>query len=173
MNISKALKLKNRLAGEVSRLKGIVIANNSYIISNASDYDVKEIFEIELQKRVQELVLVKTVIATSNSSIDCNTSVADFCVTKNDYDRSPFWAIFMIAELKGLIETLQSMSTKHGIVVNQYDASAPSIEYISIYKSAYVDTIVKEYQSKIDKLQDDLDTHNAIYQNKLLDDIQI
>lgn len=165
MNISKALKLKNRLAGEITRLKGIVVANNSLLSVNHTDYDVKNIFEVEIQQRVRDLVTVKTVIACSNGTSDYDAKL-------EDYASSPFWAIFMMAELKGLIQTLNSIDTKHGYVVNQYEPTAPSVEYVATYTPKDIDRMVMQYQSDIDQLQDYLDTHNVSFQSCILDDIK-
>lgn len=166
MKIAKALKLKNRLAGEITRLKGIVMSNNSRIASNAEDYDVKNIFEVDLQKRIQELVLVKTVIACTNSS-------ANYFFKNEDYKTSPFWAIFMIAELKGLIQTLRSTNTRHGSVGSEYDPDVKQIEYVAAYEPRDIDGFIATYTAQIDDLQELLDTHNAIFSCDLLDDISI
>jgi hypothetical protein len=166
MKIAKALKLKNRLAGEVSRLKGLVMANNSRMAANTPDYDVQEIFEVELQKRIKELVLVKTAIACSNSSMVCAT-------TAEGYSESPFWAVFMIAELKGLIQTLRSTGTQHGSIGNQYDPSVKPVDYVAVYEPVDVDKFVVDYQTRIDELQEILDTHNATFNCDVLDEIKM
>ena len=69
MKIAKALKLKNRLAGEISRLKGIVQAKNVREATQKEVYDVKRIATVDLINVIDDLVLVKTVIAMSNAAI--------------------------------------------------------------------------------------------------------
>jgi hypothetical protein len=164
MKIAKALKLKNRLAGEVSRLKGIFQANNSYPSENTPDYDVAFILE-DLLKLINALVLVKTVIACANSSmVALSTAVT--------YRETPFWAVFMIAELKGIIQTVKATPTQRGQVAS-YSQMEKSISYEAVYKAVDIDALVSKYQAEIDELQDFLDAHNATFDCASLDDIKI
>lgn len=173
MRIAKALKLKNRLAGEISRLKGIFQANNSYVEENTPDYDVKNILEEKLLKRVMELVLVKTVIACSNGAIIKPIVIRTCSDSINELSTTAYWDIFMIAELKGLIQMLQCTSTKHGTFSEGYESNTKPVCYISVYGPTDTEALVSEYQSEIDKLQEHLDSHNANVDYSVLDDVKI
>jgi len=170
MRIAKALKLKNRLAGEVARLKGIAQANNSRDEAQEANYDVRSVVLEGLPARVRDLVTVKTVIACSNAKAVVQDA--------DDLAKTPYWAIFMIAELKGLIQSLGEMNTKNGPFQEHrgYALSAaepkPTV-YVAAVKQVEVDALVAKYQGEIDVLQDALDAHNATAGSPLLDTITL
>ena len=170
MKIAKALKLKNRLAGEIARLKGIAQTNNSRDEAQEANYDVRFIVMECLPNRVRDLVTVKTVIACSNAK----------AVVLEDADlvKTPYWGIFMIAELKGLIQSLGEMNTKNGPFQERHGYALGASEpkptvYVAAVKQVEVDALVAKYQGNIDVLQDALDVHNATAGSLLLDSINI
>jgi len=177
MKIAKALKLKNRLAGEVARLKGIALANNSREESQESNYDIHELVTSGLPKRVSELVTVKTIIACSNAGYEIAGSAIP--VDLAGLARTPYWAIFMIAELKGLIQSLGEMPTKNGHFNEHRGYGLGNVEpkpvvYVAAVKQPDVDRLVANYQTQIDELQDALDAHNATFSDcTLLDGITV
>ena len=168
MKIAKALKLKNRLAGEISRLKTIVQTHNSQDVSRESVYDVSTIVNETLPQRIGQLVLIKTSIACSNAG--------QHELSEAEYVQTPYWAIFMIAELKGLIETFRLMDTKNGSFQENRAFSAvepkPTV-YVAAFKQGDVDAVIAQAEKTIDTFQDHLDTHNAVTSLDLLDDISI
>ena len=65
-----------------------------------------------------------------------------------------------MAELKGQIKFLRGLNTQRGRAVIGYMAAAPQ-EYTAQITAAEVQQEVSEIESRIDDLQDRLDTHNA------------
>ena len=171
MKIAKALKLKNRLAGEIARLKGIVQTKNVTEITQKPVYDVKNIVTVQLPLVIGNLVTVKTEIAVSNAGVTQDNA------TQPNSD-SAFWNIFMMAEMKGMIETLRAIDTKDGTFNSSHGrfgeiATATPTTYVASLKQAEVDALVSKYEADIDALQDLLDTHNATAEWALLDKITI
>ena len=112
MKLAKALKLKNKLAGEVEQLKSLLKKQNVRSKKQEFDYDNRELLE-KLRGKVGELVAVKTAIAQANAKI---------------YDR-----IFRAAELKGLVATLNSLDTRSGVHLEggEYVERPIEIEYVA------------------------------------------
>ena len=104
MKLAKALKLKNQLAGEVAQLKELLANQNVRSAKQKFDYDNREVLA-KLRAKIDELVRVKTGIATAN--VDA-------------YER-----IFRLAELKGLAR--ENLSHELRVVViagNRVDGEA-------------------------------------------------
>lgn len=55
---------------------------------------------------------------------------------------------------------LTGLNTKHGTVVEGYPTSGP-VTYIAQFRKGEVDTMVTDLETRIDALQDKLDTFNA------------
>ncbi|MFV0415446.1 MAG: hypothetical protein ACK5NG_03680 [Chthoniobacterales bacterium] len=141
MKLSKALKLKNHLAGEVTELKDRLAHQNSRAATVPFDYDASEVFSA-LRKKVNNLVSVKSAIAVANVA---------------QYPR-----IFRLAELKGLVSVLRDLNVRHGIFQEGggYGQSACEVEYVAQLKKADVDRLVAELEKEISELQDSLDEFN-------------
>ena len=106
MKISKALKLKNRLAGEIGRLKTLIQTSNVVKNGVEREHDVVKNID-DLNKTVASLIDVKTAIALGNTGRMATTQAI------NDNNHK---SIFAMAELKGLIEFYKSIPTTHGKV---------------------------------------------------------
>ena len=174
MKLSKALKLKNRLAGEITKLKGIIQARNVTEFGQETVYDVKTIVETTLPKVIENLVTVKTAIAIANAMpiMPINKTLA---VDLERINLTPYWDIFMIAELKGLIETVKEINTKNGKFseFRGLRETVAQVEYVAQVKQQDVDRLVSEMEKKIDGMQDDLDAFNATLDIEILDSISI
>jgi hypothetical protein len=108
MKIAKALKLKNKLAGEVAQLKDLLSKQNVRSTKQKFDYDNSKVLA-DLRAKVDELVKVKTALGAANAEA---------------YDK-----IFRLAELKGLVKTLTDLDTKQGVLVERGDyGSSPAVE---------------------------------------------
>ena len=165
MKIAKALKLKNRIAGEVSRLKGVIIAHNSRVSDQEQVYDVSETYK-KLFKRIEDLVNIKTAIACANAS----SRILDASVLQH----TAFWNVFMIAETKGLVETLRGMSTKKGTFnESNYGMSSQPVTYVATYGQKDVDDTIALMEQHIDQMQEKLDEHNATFDCQSIDGITI
>jgi len=172
MRLSKALKLKNRLAGEITKLKLTIQTHNSVRKGKTPDneFEVRALF-VKLEQRIDELVLVKTAIAVANAGVVPGPNQAV-------YDASNFKRIFLLAELKGEIEFLRTIDTKHG-VFNEGYAAGGMAQYEVTYEAAFrerdISAMVGEIQKRIDDVQDGIDAFNAAAINEAaaLDDIRI
>lgn len=65
MNISKALKIKNRLIGEVNRIRGVISRENSRRNDNTSAIDQQKLFD-ELERQSTNLVNLKGAIGNAS-----------------------------------------------------------------------------------------------------------
>ncbi len=148
MKIAKALKLKNRLAGDVAQLKDLLAKQNSRSTKQKFDYDNNEVLA-RLRAKLNELVKVKAALAVANTDI---------------YDK-----IFRLAELKGLVATLTALDTKAGVFHEGrgYAESAYEVEYVAQLGKVDVDKLVAELRAEIQSLQDALDEFNFTHTAKL------
>lgn len=169
MKIAKALKLKNRLAGEIARLKSIAQSKNVTEVTQQPVYDVKKIIKVDLPACIASLITVKTVIAMSNAGVRPDSSDS----WREDSDVN-FRSIFSMAEMKGMIETLRAMDTKDGTYNEAKGrfgelATANAVTYVAALKQTEVDELVAFYERSIDALQDTIDAHNATSEWSILD----
>ena len=70
MKLYKALKLRKKLAGEISNLQGAIRSRNSYVMgsTNSLKYNVLEL-ESELTTKVEKLISLKMAINKANLGI--------------------------------------------------------------------------------------------------------
>lgn len=141
MKLAKALKLKNKLAGEVETLKDLLKKQNVRSKKQEFDYDNAEVLA-DLRAKVDELIRVKAAIAQANTAI---------------YER-----IFRAAELKGLVATLNSLDTRTGVHLEggNYVERPVEVEYMAQLGKVEVDRLVAEFEKEIDSVQDELDEFN-------------
>jgi hypothetical protein len=140
MKLAKALKQKNKLAGEVTQLKELLTQQNSRSTKQKFDYNNQEVLT-NLRAKIDELVATKAAIGAANSEI--------------------YSKIFRLAELKGLVTTLKGLSTKEGVYAESLGYSqSVEVEYIAQIKKAEADKLVEELENEIQELQDALDEFN-------------
>jgi hypothetical protein len=141
MKLAKALKQKNQFAGEVAELKKLLAAQNSRSTKQKFDYDNHEILT-RLRAKLDALVQVKAAIAVANAEA---------------YEK-----IFRLAELKGLVTTLDALDTKSGVFHEgaNFGQSAYEVEYTAQIGKAEVDQLVAGLKAEIQALQDALDEFN-------------
>jgi hypothetical protein len=140
MKLAKALKQKNRLAGEVAHLKELLTQQNSRPAKQKFDYDNHEVLT-NLRAKLDELVATKAAIGAANAEV--------------------YPKVFRLAELKGLVTALKGLSTKEGIYAESLGyAQAVQVEYVAQIKKAEVDKLVEELEKEIQALQDALDEFN-------------
>ncbi len=138
INLAKALKLKNRLAGRIAKLTETVQTYNS-TQEQAEQIDVRAAFA-ERTDLVQRLTELKLAVALANAPIQRD--------------------IFALAEMKAEVTLLAALNTKHGTIIEGYPVSA-EVGYIAQFRKGDVDAMVIDLESRIDALQDKLDTFNA------------
>lgn len=136
INLSRALKLKNRVVHRLSQLDGLITKYNSGLDENF-EYNVRELYQARTEF-AGHLVALKTAINAANQPIQ--------------------HLIFAMAEAKSLVAMLNRIDTKHGPVVEGYAASR--VTYVAQLRKADVDREVKRVEQEIDRLQEELDQFN-------------
>ena len=148
MNLSTALKRKNRLVRELEDKKKLLIANNVQVGDNEPDYDAGDL-RGSIITLVDKLVAMKSAISLANAPIQGK--------------------IYKISELKGLINLYSGLPTKHGTFAESvgYDGGFTDVSYKATIRRKVADMLVKGLQEEIDSLQDEIDAHNHSTQIEL------
>ena len=139
MTIKQALKEKNRLIKAIEDEFKKVYAYNSIDEGNVRPYStVDALFNIMTLE--EGLIDLKTQIHRANIGV---------------YDK-----IFRLSELKSLAKKLNQIDCSEGKVSDRYSRTEPSIKTaeLSIVER---DVRVKSIEEEIERLQEELDTHNA------------
>lgn len=145
MNISKALKVKNRLAGEVTRLQDIFKRENSKRNDNVSEVDAEKAYE-DVLAAFDKLVTLKGAINTATAGIA--------------------YKLAELAEYKLYLNFIQSVPVKVGpeVVQGGYGKDPMNYTWTAFLNRASIDEKVSHYQNKINALQDEIDDYNATTQ---------
>jgi hypothetical protein len=138
LSLSKALKIKNRLAGRLAKTNLSIQQYNCTVEGRKDEVNVREL-DTQRTALVNALVDLKASIQEANRPI-CR-------------------AIILIGEKKGEIEFLNGLNTKHGTEPHGYQSQ--QVTYVSVIQKAEVDKRVKQLEKEIDDLQDQIDKHNA------------
>jgi len=141
MKLAKALKEKNRLAGETAQLKELLKVQNCRPVKQPFDYDNRDVLA-KLQATVETLIAVKAAIAEANSEI---------------YAR-----IFRLAELKGLVALLKTLDTREGVFTETggYGERLTEVAYRAQIGKVEVDRLAADFEAEIQQVQDELDEFN-------------
>jgi len=142
MKLAKALKVKNRLVGEIKVLQQHIVNFNSYDKENPPPYDTEQVLE-DLRSASVRLVVLKAKIAAANVPIVS--------------------AILEIAEIKGQITMLQGLDTKEGVTNSTigFDDKVVRTTYVARIGQVKADNLVKKLTERLDELQEQIDEHNA------------
>jgi len=140
MKLYKALKLKKKLIGEISQLKAQIQTKNSYLIGslNAEKYNVPKLYN-ELLAKVDNLTGLKFVINEANHEIQSR--------------------IYVLSEYKALIAFWNGVSVAEGTQGFGY-GEAVIREYNVQIDEETRNQFVKEFQTRVDSLQEEIDTYN-------------
>lgn len=138
MNVKQALKAKNKLTTRINELYSLAKTYNSIEEGNPRRYSVIGLLN-EANELTNELVDLKTRIHTANAGV--------------------YGKIFRLAELKGRVKQLKGISCDEGKVTERYGS-------IVLQKEVELDVIqrdelIKQLETDIEQLQDELDVHNA------------
>lgn len=138
MKLSQALKEKKRLAAEIAHLKNLIHSKNSYLKGGPvrEKFDVAELHS-KLEKMIQELVNLKIAINEANREIQPS--------------------IYLLAEYKALITFWSGLNVSEGPHENYNDNI---IEFECQYDELKKIDLVKAFQEKADRLQDEIDLYN-------------
>lgn len=142
MNISKALKVKNRLVGELNRLQDIFKRENSKRNDNVSQVDAEKAYQ-DVLDAFNKVVALKGAINKATAGI--SDSLAE------------------IAEYKQYLNFIQSVPVREGpeIVQGSYGKEPVTYTWTTFINRADIDEKVEHYQKKINDLQDSIDEYNA------------
>jgi len=143
MNIKQALKEKNKLAKKVTDLMDRTNRNNSMDEGAVRSYDPKESLEQALQM-VDDLVNLKTKMHMANAEV---------------YDK-----IFRMSEYKSLVKYLKTLNCSQGTIVTSRYGDSTTRQMTTVISEVERDALVEKYETLIDNLQTELDTHNATTQ---------
>ena len=140
ITLAKALKVKNRLTGRLSKIQGDIQTYNSVPEGQAGQVDVPALVKVR-DRLVAALVALKTAINEANRE------------TQRD--------IYDLAEKKATVQFLAGISTRHGPQPAVYP-STTEVNYVAALKKADVDGMVAGLEKDIDQLQDRLDQFNHV-----------
>ena len=143
MNIKQALKEKNKLAKKITDLMDRTNRNNSMDEGAVRSYDPKESLEQALQM-VDDLVNLKTKMHMANAEV---------------YDK-----IFRMSEYKSLVKYLKTLNCSQGTIVTSRYGDSTARQMTTVITEVERDALVEKYETLIDNLQTELDTHNATTQ---------
>ena len=140
MKLSKALKEKKRLGGEIAQLKNTIRNKNSYLKgANVNEkFNVPEIYN-ELMDSVQNLVNLKIAINEGNKEIQAS--------------------IYMLGEYKSMISFIDGIHVLDGLQPMDY-GQTENMEYETQFDELQLNKMRKIFQNKADHLQDEIDAHN-------------
>jgi hypothetical protein len=141
MNVSQALKQKNKLVIELKKQYQIAQKFNSQEEGNTRRYSVQAALDKAVELTL-ELTDLKTKIHLANAPV---------------YDK-----IFRMAELKNRIKELRKIPTEEGKSEARY-SSVVSVKEVEI-NIAQLDTMVQTLEARIEEIQAELDVHNATTQ---------
>lgn len=137
MKLHKALKLRKKIAGEISKIKEQISSKNSYKEGQPVRYDVPTLLSV-LDSKVNDLVRLKYNINRTNDPIQSD--------------------IYRLAELKGLIIMWSGVSTEEGS--RNFGYAERTIVYKAQINEEEKDALVAKIQKEIDDIQESIDTFN-------------
>lgn len=140
MKLYKALKLRKTLIGEIAKLKQQIKEKNSYLEGslNAEKFDVKELYD-KLLKKIDELTGLKFAINIANGEIQSK--------------------IYVLAEYKALIAFWNEVSVVEGAQIHGFSERTVRNYKVQIDENKR-NEIVKEFQKRVDALQEEIDVYN-------------
>lgn len=138
ITLAKALKLKNKLIGKISKISEDITSYNSTLASNEVEVDVRLLME-KRQDLLEKLIDLKYFISTANAPIQKS--------------------IFRMSELKGTVAFLKKINTKQGKVLDRYSLDVEG-EYKSVFRKNDIDKMIDDIQLEIDNIQETLEHHN-------------
>lgn len=141
MKLAKALKEKNRLVGEIVRLKSIIERENSRDENSTSKVDREDLW-VRLSTATESLIRIKAAIFSANAKV---------------YDK-----IARMGELKDRAQWITGLNTQDGVFESpSYRTEPVKRTIIAHKKQADIDTMTTALQEQIAALQDELDAYNA------------
>jgi hypothetical protein len=141
MNVSQALKQKNKLAIELKKQYNIAQRYNQIEEGNIRRYSAQEALD-KASTLAIELTELKTKIHLANAPV--------------------YGKIFQMAELKGRIKELKQIPIQEGKQAGSY-GSSETVKEVEI-NVAEIDKMVEQLELQIESIQSELDIHNSTTQ---------
>ena len=138
LKISTALKRKNKLKLELSRLRERIGRHNSVPAGRDRPYDIMRL-QRELTEKTDDLIDLKMSLFLANAPIQR--------------------LIFEMSELKGLIKFYRSLNTQADRPM--YYPAEETRSYDIALTEVDVDLLVTDLENRIDTIQERLDTYNT------------
>ena len=141
MTIKQALKEKNKLTKQINSLVVRIQKYNSMEEGSVRTYDPGQDMD-NLTKTVSDLVTLKNQIHMANQKV--------------------YSKIFRLSEYKGLVKYLRSIDCTEGKTneSRRFGESATIIK-TTVFNQVEMDNLITYYESEIEKIQEELDVHNA------------
>lgn len=139
MKLYQALKEKNKLAGEIKELEGVILSKNSRIKTEVNHIDVVGALE-DLALKRKQLITLKSNISVANAPIQEK--------------------IYVLAELKSEAAFYNRMPTKEGTVNTNHYGNPNIQEFEVTLNELEVSKKKKELKEQIEKVQEQLDYFN-------------
>ncbi len=136
INLSRALKLKNRVVHRLAQLDSLIAGENSNLDEN-QQYDIRKLYQDRLVL-AEQLVQLKTALTVANRPIQ--------------------QLIFEPAECKALVAMLGRVNTRHGVSFE--GMSGVKAMYVAQFRKPDIDREVRRVEREIDRIQDELDQFN-------------
>ena len=141
MTIKQALKEKNKLTKQVNSLVVRIQKYNSMEEGSVRTYDPGEDMD-NLVKTVSDLVTLKNQIHMANQNV--------------------YSKIFRLSEYKGLVKYLRSIDCTEGKTnESRRFGESTTIIKTTVFNQVEMDNLITYYESEIEKIQEELDVHNA------------
>lgn len=137
ISLAKALKLKNRLAGRLSKTQDDIQLYNSVLAEQAKQVDVPGLIKLR-DEICDQMIALKTKIVVANSEI------------QGDLIRQ--------GELKSKLTWLAGINTRDGKERHGYQNT--EVVWVATLKKADIDAETRRLEAEIDAIQDKLDTFN-------------
>ena len=142
LTLSKALSIKNRLAGRLSQARANIEAYNS-VLAGQKEGLVQATVDVRAEyarfRKLQDgLIALKAAIQRANLPI--------------------YEDVLQLGELKGVIQFLNGLNTKHG---TEPGYNAVEFRYVAEIKKPEALEMVRKLEAEIDAIQDKLNQFNA------------
>tara|TARA_R110000803_G_scaffold147542_1_gene213086 strand:+ start:94 stop:534 length:441 start_codon:yes stop_codon:yes gene_type:complete len=142
MKLHKALKIKNRIIGDINRIKGLIQRDNS---KKSDKYDAVAVsgYFVELDQSIDALISLKSRIQIATAPISHK--------------------LLAMAEYKGQLTWYPDLSVKDGTYeeTNYRTNAVVTEQWAAYFTQDMVDAKLVFLQKKVEALQDEIDEHNA------------
>lgn len=142
MTVKEALKEKNLVIKKINENLEKIYAYNSIDVENKRPYST-DLLLTNVKELTTSLIELKTKIHIANTPV--------------------YHKIFEMSELKNLAKRISNIDCSEGKVVDRYTRTEPTVKVAEI-TVVERDTIVKDLEEQIDRIQGELDYHNATTQ---------